>query len=114
MSRPSLPQANRKNRVVSFRLTAAEYTRIAHKSAACNLRVGDLARMLVLSRSESVNINVISQCDPAVIVQLNHIGHNLNQLVKNAHIFGQVSPEVNRICQTIKSVIDKSIDTEDS
>jgi len=55
---------------------------------------------------------VNAQCDPALIVQLNHIGHNLNQLVKNAHTFGHISPEVDRLCRIISDLINQAIEKE--
>lgn len=109
MSRPKLPSARLKSRIVSFRLTDAEYTRLAHKTAAANLRVNELARLLALSKTDRLILKTYAQHDPALIQQLLHLGHNLNQLTKNAHIFGRVSPQVTQLCTRIERIIDEAI-----
>ncbi len=101
-----------KSRVVSFRLSNAEFTRIAHRAAAANLRIGDLARQLVLARTDKIRLTVQTQSDPALLAQLNRIGVNLNQLVKNAHNFGRVSPDITRTCKTISDLIDHALEKE--
>jgi len=112
MARPHQSQHARKSRVVSFRLTDAEFTRLAHKAAAANLRIHDLARRLTLSNDSAVEVETIRRTDPMLISQLNRIGHNLNQLVKNAHIFGRVSPQIDALCRKIDHIIDEAVQGE--
>ncbi|MEM7602598.1 MAG: hypothetical protein AAF357_14430, partial [Verrucomicrobiota bacterium] len=54
---PKRPKASRKSKNVSYRLTESEYLRLAHKAAAADLSVNDLARTLALSRLKSVTIH---------------------------------------------------------
>jgi len=110
MTRPRLSSTARKSRTVSFRLNEADYARLAYQAAAVNLRVNELARSLVLSKASQIRVVTHQQQDPALIQQLLHIGHNLNQLTKNAHIFGRVSPQVARLCSRIEDIIDQTID----
>ncbi len=102
----------RKTRIVSFRLTERDFLRLAHKAASAHLRPGELARRLVLSKLERLVIKTCGQHNPAVVKQLHHIGHNLNQLVKNAHIFGRVSPHIEGLCRRIEAVLDGAIGKE--
>ena len=112
MTRPKSDQASRKSRVVSFRLTETQFARLAYKAAAANVRVNDLARQLTLSGQGRLSIAVDERSDPALIKQLHHIGHNLNQLVKNAHIFGRVSPKVNELCDQIGQIVHHAVEKE--
>ena len=42
-------------------------------------------------------IQTYRACDPAFLKRIDQIGHNLNQIVKNAHIFGRVSPLIDQL-----------------
>lgn len=110
MARPPSAPASRKTRIVSFRLNEAEYARLAQKAAAAGLRINDLARTSALSSVQSITIKTFERADPALIKQLHHIGHNLNQLVKNAHIFGRISPKVELLADEIADLIDEAFE----
>ena len=47
--------------------------------------------------------------DPVLIKQLYHLGVNLNQLTKNAHIFKRVSPKVEELCHRIEVLMDEAL-----
>lgn len=105
MGRPTLSPKKRKAHVVAFRVSVSEYRRLKSLAEKANLRINHLARDLVLSRSGSVTVKTHSVCDPALLKRLERIGNNLNQLVKNAHIFGRVSPNVTKLCDKIEAII---------
>lgn len=114
MARPSLPNARVKSRIVSFRLNEAEHARLAQKAAVANLRINDFARRASLSGGSRLTVRTVKRCDPALLKQLYHIGHNLNQLVKNAHIFGCVSERVDELCHRIDRLMDEALHEEDT
>lgn len=96
-----------KSRNVSFRLTEAEYAQLAHSAAAADMRPNHLARKLVVSRSAQVSIKTHAACDPALVRQLYHIGHNLNQITKAVHL-GRISPQIETLCQRIEAIMDEA------
>lgn len=77
-----------------------------------DLTVNELARELVLSKVDTLIIKAEKKSDPALIKQIYHIGHNLNQLVKNAHIFGRVSPRIEQLCERIEKLMDQALEEE--
>ena len=113
MARPTLHKSRVKSRIVSFRLKDAEHMRLAQKAAAANLRINEFARRASLSGGGRMTVKTVKRCDPALVRQLYHIGHNLNQLVKNAHIFGRVSSRVDELCAKIDRLMDEALREED-
>ena len=105
MARPSKPRDSRRTRTISFRLTDAEFAQLSHMAAVANLRVGDFARTVALSKGNRVVIKTYARNDPAFLERLHRIGLNLNQLIHNAHIFGRVSPKVGELCDQIAVLI---------
>lgn len=103
----------RKTRILSFRVTESEFMRLSHKAAAADLPVNALARKLSVSQVEKLVVEASQRHDPALVKQLYYIGHNLNQLVKNAHIFGRVSPRIEELCRRIDALMDEAIKAED-
>jgi len=112
MARPALPSQNLKCHTIAFRVTEDEFARLLRLAVETNRRVNDLARTLTLARSAKVRIEGGPQYDPAVVKQLHYIGHNLNQLVRNAHTFGRISPNVERLCFRIEELMDDVISQE--
>lgn len=110
MARPKLNAQDRRTRRIVFRVTEREFERLCALAAAANLRINQLARRAVLSRADKLKIETHSVTDPALLTRLDRIGHNLNQLVKNAHIFGRVSPQVPELCRRIDALMDEAID----
>ena len=112
MARPPIEPSQRKAHRIVFRLSQKEMLPLAQKAAALDLSANDLARQLTLSRLERMVVEGCTTRDPAVIKQLYHIGHNLNQLVKNAHIFGRVSPRIEVLCERIDALMNEAIRKE--
>lgn len=112
MARPRLTQQQRKSRFVRFRVSEADHSRLAECAADAGMSVGELARELALSRVERLVIEAQASHDPALVRQLYHIGHNLNQLTKNAHIFGRIQPRVQALCERIDSLMDEALGKE--
>lgn len=104
---------SRKTRIISFRVTDSEFMRLSHKAASADLPVNSLARRLTLSQVEKLVIKASRNHDPALVKQLYYIGHNINQLVKNAHIFGRVSPRIEELCRRIDALMDEAMAQED-
>ena len=112
MARPKLPPSERKTHRIVFRLTDQEYLPLDQKAAAQSIPTNELARQLTLSKIEKLVVEAQTGANPALLKQLHYIGHNLNQLVKNAHIFGRVSPRIEQLCQRIDTLMDKTIEKE--
>lgn len=98
--------ANR-TRNVSFRLTETEYARLAQSAAVADMRPNHLARRLVVSKSAQVTVQTHAAHDPALVRQLYHIGHNLNQITKAVHL-GRISPQIEALCQRIETIMDEA------
>lgn len=114
MARPRQPEHLRRTRKVNFRVTEREFARLMATAAAANMRLSQLARSTILSRSERIVVETHTRNDPALLKRLDRIGHNLNQLVKNAHIFGRVSPQVEALCCQISTLIEQAMREDDS
>lgn len=112
MGRPKMKNRERKVRTISFRVTEAELMRLAHRAAAANLPVHQLARKLVLMRTKRLVVKTERATDPVLLKQLYHIGVNLNQLAKNSHIFKRVSPQVESLCLRIQALMDEALDEQ--
>lgn len=105
MSRPRLPRASRKNRIIIFRVSEAEFLQLAQKAAAANLRVNDLVRELALSPFARVRIETVKAIDPALLKRLDRLGNNLNQIAMRGHLTGRVSPRVEELCEMIGEIV---------
>ena len=112
MARPTAPKHQKKGRVVSFRATRSEFARLEFNASATFLSVNHVAREKVFGHIMSPEIRIIPAIDPVLIKELHHIGHNLNQLVKNAHIFERVSLQVEGLCIRIDRLIDRAVGEE--
>lgn len=110
MARPKQQPARLKGRIVAFRLNDAEFAHLAAAAEKANLRLAELARRLALSGEKRLIVKTTAINDPAFIKRLEQIGHNLNQLVKNAHIFGRISPQVPALCDEIKALIAEAVE----
>lgn len=109
MARPKKTADTRRDYQVIFRLAAEEHDLLCGKAARAGIPPNELARRLVLKRQGKLVIQVSRRCDPAFLKRLDRIGHNLNQLVKNAHIFGRVSPHVAQLCAMIERMTDETL-----
>jgi hypothetical protein len=108
MTRPRLPAAKKRSSSVCFRISEAEHAQLAAQAERLSCSVNQLARRLTLTRAERVTFRVAATSDPALLKHLHRIGHNLNQLVKNAHIFGRVDPKVGELAERIGRLIDEA------
>lgn len=114
MSRPQKTADNRRSYQVIFRLNRREHDLLHHKAELAGLSPNGLARRFTCNGSKTLVIRTSQRCDPAFLKRLDQIGHNLNQLVKNAHIFGRVSPQVDLLCGKINRVIDDALKEDDN
>ncbi len=108
MARPKQSREKRRTRVVSFRLTDDEFAELALAAAKSQVQLGELARLMTLSTGKRLVIRVSAACDPALLKQLERIGHNLNQLVRSAHFQGRVPPGVAELCIQIEVIVAKA------
>lgn len=113
MSRPEKNADARRSHHVIFRLTAQEYDRLSAIAARAGLAPNELARRLIRKRQGRLIIQTIRHCDPALLKRIEQIGHNLNQIVKNAHIFGRVSERIDPLCATIAQLIMQALEETD-
>ena len=109
MARPKLPHTQLRTHRIVYRLTDAEFLRLSHKADDLNMRLNDYARKLALSHTEPVGKQ--TRHDPALVKQLYHIGHNLNQITKAVHL-GRISPQIEQLCQRIETLMDEAIGKE--
>lgn len=112
MSRPRKTATTRMSRKITFRLTQKEYDLLTSKAALLGISANQLARKLALGGTSQLVIKTYKRFDPALIAQLHRIGNNLNQLIKNAHIFKRVSPQVASLCDKIETIVFQAIDDE--
>ena len=93
MARPRKQTAEQRAEVVSVRLTAAEYSRQAL-----------LTGRVVVRRA--------GRTDPAVLMQLQRIGVNLNQIARTANTHGGVPDNLDQLCRTVREIVMRAIDQE--
>jgi hypothetical protein len=110
MSRPTIDTEAKRSRQVIFRLTEAEHDQLCDKARQAGMPPNDLARLFTRMGRQRVIIQTYRACDPAFLKRIDQIGHNLNQVVKNAHIFGRVSPLIEQLCQTIDRLITEAVE----
>ncbi len=110
MARPPTDAEARRSRQVIFRLTAAEHDQLCDKARQAGLPPNDLARLFTRMGRQRLVIRTYRACDPAFLKRIDQIGHNLNQLVKSAHIFGRVSPLIEPLCRTIDQLISEALE----
>lgn len=112
MPQPKKAPQNLKSRHIIFRVTERKYAKLEQQAIRIGLTVNQLACRRVCDSKPEVVIKTHKRFDPAFIKRLERIGQNLNQLVKNAHIFKRVSPQVEKLCYKIERIISDVIDSE--
>ncbi|GEM_PF-1449217 len=110
MARPTKNAEERRSRQVIFRLTEAEYNALRALADRAGLAPNELGRRLLRRGQRRLVIKTYRRCDPAFLAHLGRIGHNLNQVVKNAHIFGRVSPRIERLCAAVDQMMAQAIE----
>lgn len=112
MSRPKKNADARLCCHLTFRLTAQEFEEHCRVAERAGLSPNELARRLNRKQRGLIVIQTFRRCDPAFLKRIDRIGHNLNQLVKNAHIFGRISPHIEPLCATIDQLIMQAIEED--
>lgn len=114
MARPRKQKNVRRSKVISYRVTDGEHSRLADRAATANMRVNELAKKLALSRADNLKVETFMRYDPMLISELNRIGNNLNQMVKRFHMTGRVSPYMEALCDRIDQLIDEATAAEET
>ena len=112
MARPTKNADRRLSRHVAFRLTEEEFNSLHDKAAQAGLSANELARRLTTRGKRKLVVETTKRMDPAFLKRIDRIGQNLNQLVKNAHTFGRVSPQVDALAATIDEIIHHALHEE--
>jgi len=108
--RPLKSSKEKRTRQISYRLTEPEYLPLEAVANRAGLRVNELARRLALqSKQEVQQASQSHAADPAVIKRLDRAGWNLNQLVRNAHIYKNVPPVVAELCEEIRAIVKAAV-----
>lgn len=113
LSRPRKNADSRRSRQIIFRLTAAEYDQLSALAERAGLTPNELARRLARRARKRLVVRTLRRCDPAFLQRLDRIGQNLNQLVKNAHIFGRISPRVEMLALAIDEIVARALEEAD-
>ncbi|MFD2257702.1 hypothetical protein ACFSSA_13545 [Luteolibacter algae] len=112
MARPTKNADRRLSRHVIFRLTDEEYASLHDKAVLAGLSTNELARRLTNKGKRKLVVKTHKRVDPAFLKRIDRIGQNLNQLVKNAHIYGRVSSQVDTLATTIDEIIHHALHEE--
>ena len=102
--RPRKSAATFRSRTVRFRVSEAEYLRVQHKAAACNLTLSEYARQAIVSGRI---LRRIGTEELRLVSELTRERNNLNQLASLQHAFGVASheEELRRILRFYDEVI---------
>lgn len=112
MARPTKNADRRLSRHVIFRLTEEEYESLHDKAVLAGLSTNELARRLTNRGKQKLVVETTKRVDPAFLKRIDRIGQNLNQLVKNAHTFGRISPQVDALATAIDEIIHEALHKE--
>jgi hypothetical protein len=112
MARPTKNADRRLSRHVVFRLTEEEYKSLHDKAVLAGLSTNELARRLTNRGKQKLVVETTKRIDPAFLKRIDRIGQNLNQLVKNAHTFGRISPQVDALATAIDEIIHEALHEE--
>ena len=83
MARPTKAENEKRTERYNLRLTLAEREWLASQARAAGLSEIDYVRRRILGQTATSRQTVT---DPALIAELNAIGHNVNQLARATHI----------------------------
>lgn len=112
MSRPRKATGAKLARQIIFRLKAKDYDKLSAQATRLGLSVNQLARKLTCEKSCTLVITTHNRVDPLLIKRLDRLANNLNQMTKNSHIFGRISPNLEVLCGKIEALIDDAINDE--
>jgi hypothetical protein len=109
MARPTKNADRRLSRHIIFRLTDEEYESLHDKAVLAGLSTNELARRLTNRGKRKLVVETTKRIDPAFLKRIDRIGQNLNQLVKNAHTFGRISPQIDALATAIDEIIHEAL-----
>jgi len=112
MSRPRKAHDERRTHSVTFWLTPDEFAQLQGAAERAGVRANELARRLTQRGRLRLVIQATRRTDPAFLAQVRALGVNLNQLVKAAHLRGQVSPKIEEVCDEIRRVVLAAVEDE--
>jgi hypothetical protein len=107
--RPRKTHDTKLSRQVSFRLTESEYQRLTAFAERAGVHTNEMARIFTTKGDHEITISHSHSLDPAVVKRLDRIGWNLNQLVKNAHIYQNVPPAAAEVCGEIRDIVKAAV-----
>ena len=107
--RPPKDSKERRSRQISYRLTEAEFRPLEAVAQRTGVRVNELARRLTVQGKVEAEQAASHAADPALIKRLDRVGWNLNQIVKNAHIYKNVPPVATEVCEEIRAIIKAAV-----
>jgi len=114
MPRPRKTNDAQQCRHVIFRLTQTEYDQLEALATRAGMRVNALAKRLTRQANRRIVIQLTRRHDPAFIAQLKAIGNNLNQLTFRSHLTGEISPNVEKLCDEIRRMVMSAIQEDEA
>lgn len=106
------PPAHPLTHTVKFRLSELDHARLARQAEAHRVRINELARQLVLDKSRrSARRPVL---DPAIVIQMQHIGLQLRQMLADGGCAPGLCARIAELCWKIEAFINETIAMEDS
>jgi hypothetical protein len=109
MSRPRKKDTEQRCHQIIFRLNNAEFDAHCRRSNAAGLSPNELARQLTLKGGKTLAVKTTKLFDPAFLGRIDRVGRNLNQIVENAHTFGEIPPSVAKTCQAINQLVQEAM-----
>ena len=88
---------------VRCRLTPAEKLKLTEDARACGLSAAEYVRRLVLGHKPCGR----GECDPRLLYELNAVGNNLNQAVRDVHAGRQRHHDWDELRNDLRRLLDK-------
>jgi hypothetical protein len=107
MARPTKDTNEKRTERYNLRLTLAEREWLASQSRAAGVSEIEFVRRRVLG--QPVAQSRIAT-DPALVVQLNAIGNNVNQLARSVHVGGDFQRYWREVGRDLRSVLAKALE----
>jgi hypothetical protein len=110
MGRPQKQTAEVRDQHVGTRMTKAELAAYQSRVREANLDSGDFNRQALLSGQ--VVVRRKGRTDPAVILQLQRIGVNLNQIARTCNTHGGVPDNLDQLCRKVEEIVMRAVEQE--
>lgn len=110
--RPKLPEHERRTRQIKIRATIQEDIDIRNAAEAAGLSIGEFIRR----RTRGIPVcPPAAKADARLLVELNAIGNNLNQLVRNIHTdrYADHAPQCEHVLAELRRILRKVGDAFD-